>query len=68
MPQMNDWENPAVTGRNKLPAHVPLGAYTSAEQAKTGERLASPYYRLLNGEWKFLLVAKSGPGSGWFLP
>jgi len=53
---MNDWENPAVTGRNKLPAHVPLGAYTSAEQAKTGDRMQSPYYRLLNGDWKFLLV------------
>lgn len=57
MPQMNDWENPTVTGRNKLPAHVPLAAYTSAGQAKTGGRLLSPYYRLLNGAWKFHLAS-----------
>ena len=59
MAKMNDWENPAVTGRNKLPAHVPLAAYTSAEQARTCDRFSSPFIRLLNGTWKFQLV--SGP-------
>ncbi len=54
--KINDWENPAVTGRNKMPAHVPLGAYISAEQAQTGDRHLSPYYHLLNGSWKFQLV------------
>ena len=66
---MNDWENPAVIGKNKLPAHVPLGAYTSAENALSGDRLASPYARLLNGTWKFHLApAPERVPAGFFQP
>ncbi len=30
MTYRHDWENPRVIGRNKLPGHVPLGAYPDA--------------------------------------
>ena len=52
----NDWENPQVIGRNKLPGHAPLGAYPDAATALAGDRAASPNVRLLNGAWQFLLV------------
>jgi beta-galactosidase len=51
-----DWENPIITGRSKRRAHVPLGAYPDADTALTGDRLASPYVRSLNGRWSFHLA------------
>ncbi|MEI8079074.1 MAG: hypothetical protein WCH61_05530 [bacterium] len=39
--------------RNRLPAHVTLMPFPDAESARTGERLTSPWCRLLNGDWKF---------------
>ena len=56
MTQLRDWENPVVTGRNKRPAHVPLGAYPNAELALTCDRKKSPNMKLLNGSWKFHLA------------
>ncbi|HEY9075290.1 MAG TPA: glycoside hydrolase family 2 TIM barrel-domain containing protein [Anaerolineaceae bacterium] len=56
MSSLRDWENPAVTGRNRQSAHAPLGAYLSPEQARTCDRLKSPFFRLLDGVWKFKLV------------
>ncbi|MHB0858359.1 MAG: beta-galactosidase, LacZ type [Anaerolineae bacterium] len=49
----NDWENPHVFGRNKELGHVTLIPYPDVASALTGQREASPYYRLLNGAWKF---------------
>ncbi len=60
MNKQNDWENPLVVGRNKRPGHVPLGAYPDLETALTCDRTASPYVRLLSGQWKFHLAP--GPG------
>lgn len=56
MSHRHDWENPQVIGRNKLPGHVPLGAYPDAATALAGVRTASPNVTLLNGAWAFLLV------------
>jgi len=56
MSGQHDWENQFITGRNKQPGHVPLGAYSDAETAQTCDRLASPYVKSLNGRWKFHLV------------
>ena len=56
MTQLRDWENPVTTGRNKCPAHVPLGAYPDAELALTCDRKKSPNVKLLNGSWKFHLA------------
>jgi beta-galactosidase/beta-glucuronidase len=48
-----DWENPAIFGRNKEPAHVTLLPYPDEASALIGDRQASPYLQLLNGRWKF---------------
>ena len=58
MSTVRDWENPLVTGRNKQPSHVPLGAYPNIELALTCDRKASPYVKLLNGLWKFKLAPR----------
>jgi beta-galactosidase/beta-glucuronidase len=56
MTHLRDWENPLVTGRNKRPGHVPLGAYPHAKLAFTGDWKHSSNVRLLNGSWKFHLA------------
>jgi beta-galactosidase len=49
----HDWENPRIIGRNKEPAHVTLVPYQDFQTALRGDREASPYFKLLNGQWKF---------------
>ncbi|MBN2414890.1 DUF4981 domain-containing protein [bacterium] len=49
----NDWENPQVRGINKEDAHATLMPYAVVENALTGDREASLFYRSLNGTWKF---------------
>ena len=56
MTPLRDWENPLVTGINKRPGHVPMGAYPDAELALAGDRKASSNVHVLNGEWKFHLA------------
>src|SRR6185503_9075103 len=51
--QPKDWENPQVVGRNKEPAHVTLLPYADVATALVGERNNSPFFRLLNGDWRF---------------
>lgn len=53
-----DWENLDVIGRNKEPAHVTLVPYDDPMTALTGDRKASPWFKLLNGMWKFNWVPK----------
>ena len=57
MSSLRDWENPLITGRNKRPGHVSLGAYPNAELALTCDRKKSPNVKLLNGSWKFHLAS-----------
>ncbi|HMN59559.1 MAG TPA: hypothetical protein PJ988_04310 [Anaerolinea sp.] len=51
--QRNDWENPAVQGINREPGHASLLPFADLASALRGDREKSPYFRLLNGEWKF---------------
>jgi beta-galactosidase len=51
--QLQDWENPQVVGRNKERAHATLIPFADERTALAGDRAASPYFRLLNDEWKF---------------
>jgi beta-galactosidase len=51
--QVNDWENPQVVGRNKEPGHVSLMPYADERSALVADRSASPWFRLLNGGWRF---------------
>ncbi len=53
----NDWENPYVFGRNKMPRHASLIPYGSLATALEGTKEASEYYSDLNGMWKFHWVA-----------
>ena len=48
-----DWENPQVVGINKLDPHAPVYPFADEATARTVDRSKSPYYRLLNGRWKF---------------
>ena len=54
----NDWENPTITGLNKEPAHCTLMPYADIESALEGQRESSPFYRSLNGKWRFNWVRK----------
>jgi beta-galactosidase len=56
-----DWENPELIGHNRLSPHATMMIYPDAETAKQVEAIAtlkdrsrSPWFRSLNGEWKFL--------------
>ncbi len=52
-PELEDWENPAVIGRNKEPAHATYIPYGDRDSALAGNASASPFNRSLNGTWKF---------------
>jgi len=56
--EVPDWENPDVIGINKEPAHCTLIPYGDARAALGCNREASPFYKSLNGEWKFNWVRK----------
>lgn len=47
------WENPDVTGINKLPPRASFFAYENNTLAGQDKREASKRYLLLNGTWKF---------------
>jgi len=56
-----DWQNPQLTGRNRLAPHATMMIYPDEEAAKRAEAIAtledrskSPWFRSLNGDWKFL--------------
>jgi beta-galactosidase len=50
---VNDWENPDMIGRNKEAPHATLVPFPDAGLALAGDRHASPWFRSLNGDWKF---------------
>jgi len=53
-----DWENPEVVGINKEPGHCTLVPYGNIQTALKADREASPFYKSLNGNWKFHWVRK----------
>lgn len=53
-----DWENPAVLQINKLAPHAEFRAYADAPSAKTMNVRRSPWYKSLNGSWKFHYVER----------
>jgi beta-galactosidase len=54
-----DWENPRLTGVNNLPPHATmvicpdLRTAMKIGAASNAERVKSPFYRSLNGDWKY---------------
>ena len=53
---LQDWENPRLTGTNKEPGHATLLPFADAGAAITGAPEGSPYYRSLDGEWRFAVA------------
>lgn len=51
--QVNDWENPEVFSINTEAPHATFIPYASKAQAVQNIALQSPFYKLLNGNWKF---------------
>jgi beta-galactosidase len=54
----NVWEDENVVGINKMEPHVTMIPYKNVKQALKGEITESPYYKSLNGMWKFHWVKK----------
>ena len=48
-----EWDNPAIVHIGTEKPHATMMAYPSAELARTGDRAKSPWFRSLNGSWKF---------------
>ncbi|HOX08929.1 MAG TPA: glycoside hydrolase family 2 TIM barrel-domain containing protein [Planctomycetota bacterium] len=53
-----DWQNPRLLHRNRQPARATLIPFADETSALSGERERSPYLRLLNGRWSFLLAPR----------
>lgn len=51
--QQHDWENEQVIGINKEPGHSTYIPYSSIRQALADIATGFPYYKNLNGAWKF---------------
>jgi beta-galactosidase len=52
------WQTPECVGVNRLPGRATLYPFADAESALRRERAASPWFRLLNGQWRFKYVEK----------
>ena len=48
-----DWTNPEVVGRNRARPSAYAIPFPNRESALAGERADSPWFGLLNGEWRF---------------
>lgn len=51
--QTNDWENPEVFTVNTEPPHCTLMPFADAQSALADDDEQSPFYKSLNGDWKF---------------
>jgi beta-galactosidase len=51
------WEQPELTSFNRLPMRAPLYPYPKASEGRKGEYNKSPWFRSLNGTWKFRLFS-----------
>ena len=61
--QLKDWQDPKLTGLGNQPPHATMVACPDARTARriefatNGERVKSPFYRSLNGDWKYHYAA-----------
>ncbi|MCM4155797.1 glycoside hydrolase family 2 TIM barrel-domain containing protein [Gramella sp. AN32] len=51
--QIKPWEDPQVSGINRMPSKATSVSYTSLDKALSGDRKSSSRYKSLNGDWKF---------------
>ena len=50
------WAAPEITAVNRLPMRSPLVPYADLDSARTDDREQSPWFRSLDGSWRFKLV------------
>jgi len=55
---VNDWENPRVFAINTEPPYATFIPFPDLNQALRTDARNSPWYKLLNGKWKFNWVSK----------
>ena len=53
-----DWENPGLCGAGRLPLRAYYIPFADACSALKGARGESPYYKNLNGRWRFLWLSR----------
>jgi beta-galactosidase len=51
--QKPEWDNPAIIHVGTERPHATMMTYPSVDQAKQGDRAASPWFQSLNGDWRF---------------
>lgn len=56
--ERHDWEDPQIIGINKQAPHSTMMVFPDQVSVITGDRKASPFYRNLNGQWRFHWVEK----------
>ncbi len=73
--EAGEWQNPAVTGVNNLAPHATMVICPDAATARTigpvsnAERIKSPFYLSLNGDWKYHYAANhSGRVANFWKP
>ncbi|MFN3216073.1 MAG: glycoside hydrolase family 2 TIM barrel-domain containing protein [Acidimicrobiales bacterium] len=60
---------PELTGIGRLPMRAPLVAHPDADGARTHDPAASPWWRSLDGTWRFRLLDRPGDApTGWAEP
>ncbi|MBS1701128.1 MAG: DUF4981 domain-containing protein [Armatimonadetes bacterium] len=52
-PNLLEWQDPQVVGVNKLPPRAEAIPFADANSAIEADRDKSPFYKSLNGNWKF---------------
>lgn len=50
---LSPWEDPATVDINRMKANATLYSFPDAQGALAGEREDSPWFKSLNGMWKF---------------
>src|SRR5712671_3338745 len=73
--ELREWQNPKLTGLNNEPPHAIMVACPDIKTARdiqlvnNRERVKSPFYRSLNGDWKYHYAANfSRRISGFWTP
>ncbi|MBC7382712.1 MAG: DUF4981 domain-containing protein, partial [Bacteroidia bacterium] len=56
--QLNDWENPALVKQNKEKPHATGMIFTNAADVMSDDYSRSPFFKILNGTWKFSYTAQ----------
>src|SRR5690349_673058 len=54
----NDWENPALYELNKEKPHATFMLFDKKQDVAEDDYSKSPFYKSLNGTWKFVYVDK----------